>query len=65
MGCPVAISSSSMTCSLALDKTLEEALAITPAMVIAALDGVPERRVDSVVAPEALQRAIEAYQVDK
>jgi len=61
MGCPVAISSSSMTCSLALGKTLEEAMAITPAVVIAALDGVPERRTDSVVAPDALRKAIEAY----
>jgi nitrogen fixation NifU-like protein len=61
MGCPVAISSSSMTCSLALDKSLEEALEITPEVVIAALGGVPERKADSVVAPEALRKAIEAY----
>jgi len=61
MGCPVAISSSSMTCTLALGKTLEEALAITAEAVIAALGGVPERKADSVVAPEALQKAIAAY----
>ena len=61
MGCPVAISSSSVTCTLALGRTLEEALAITLEMVIEALGGVPERKADSVVAPEALQKAIAAY----
>lgn len=61
MGCPVAIASSSLTCSLAEGKTLEEALQITPEVVIEALGGVPERKADSVVAPEALRRAIEAY----
>ncbi len=64
MGCPVAIASSSMTCTLAEGKTLEEALQITPEVVIEALGGVPERKVDSVVAPEALHRAIEAYRGD-
>lgn len=61
MGCPIAISSSSMTCTLAVGKELDEALAITSAAVIAALGGVPERRADSVVAPEALRKAIAAY----
>ena len=61
MGCPVAISSSSVTCTLAWGKTLEEALAITPEIVIAALGGVPEHKADSVVAPEALRKAIAAY----
>jgi nitrogen fixation NifU-like protein len=61
MGCPVAISSSSVTCTLALGKTLEEALAITVEAVFAALGGVPERKADSIVAPEALQKAIAAY----
>jgi nitrogen fixation NifU-like protein len=61
MGCPVAIASSSVTCELAVGKTLDEALAITPEVVIAALGGVPERKADSVVAPEALRQAIAAY----
>jgi nitrogen fixation NifU-like protein len=65
MGCPVAISSSSVTCTLALGKTLAEALTITPEVVIAALDGVPERKADSVVAPEALRKAIEVYRGDR
>ena len=61
MGCPVAVASSSMTCTLAEGKTLDEALEITAEKVIAALGGVPERKVDSVVATEALRKAIEAY----
>jgi len=61
MGCPVAISSSSVTCTLALGRTLEEALAITTEVVIEALGGVPERKADSIVAPEALRKAIAAY----
>ncbi len=61
MGCPVAIASSSMTCTLALGKTLEEALRITREQVIEALGGVPEHKSDSVVAPEALHRAVHAY----
>lgn len=61
MGCPVAIASSSMTCTLALGKTLEEALRITPEQVIEALGGVPEHKADSVVAPEALHRAVRSY----
>lgn len=62
MGCPVAISSSSITCTLAEGRTLEEAMEITPEVVNEALGGVPEGKVDSIVAPEALHRAIEAYQ---
>lgn len=61
LGCPVAIASSSMTCTLAEGKTLDEALQITPDAVVEALGGVPERKADSVVATEALHKAIEAY----
>ena len=61
MGCPVAVASSSMTCTLAQGKTLDEALEINAEAVIAALGGVPERKADSVVATEALRKAIEAY----
>ncbi len=61
MGCPVAIASSSITCTRALGKTLEEAEAITEEEVIAAMGGVPERKADSVVAPQALRQAIAAY----
>lgn len=58
LGCPVAIAASSVTCEMALGKTLAEALAITPQAVIAALGGVPERKADSTVAPKALRAAI-------
>lgn len=62
LGCPVAIATSSMTCALAQGKTLAEALAITPEQVIEALGGVPERKADSTVAPQALRQAIADYQ---
>ena len=61
LGCPVAIAASSVTCEMAQGKTLAEALAITPEAVIAALGGVPERKVDSTVAPKALRAAIAQY----
>ena len=62
MGCPVAIASSSITCTMALGKTLEEAAEITRDTVVEALGGVPERKLDSIVAPMALHKAIESYQ---
>jgi len=61
MGCPIAIASSSMTCLLALGMTLDDAEALTVDRVVAALGGVPERKVDSVVAPAALRQAVAAY----
>lgn len=61
IGCPVAIASSSITCTLALGKTLEEAAEITRDVVVKALGGVPERKLDSIVAPMALHKAIESY----
>jgi len=61
LGCPVAIAASSVTCDMALGKTLDEALDITPEVVIEALGGVPERKKDSTVGPRALQQAIADY----
>ena len=61
VGCPVAIASSSMACTLAVGKSLEEALQITQGMVVEALGGIPERKSDSVVILQALHRAIEEY----
>ena len=61
-GCPVAIAASSITMTLAEGKTIEEALAITPETVAAQLGEVPERKLDSIVAPQALCAAIEDYQ---
>ena len=61
LGCPVAIAASSMTSVMAQGKTLTEALQITPEMVAQALGGIPERKADSTVGPEALRQAIADY----
>jgi nitrogen fixation NifU-like protein len=58
LGCPVAIASSSITSVLAEGNTLTEALQITEETVVQALGGVPEHKVDSIVAVEALHQAI-------
>lgn len=62
LGCPVAIAASSMTSVMAEGKTLAEALQITPEKVAEALGGIPERKADSTVGPEALRQAIAEYQ---
>lgn len=61
LGCPVAIASSSLATSLAEGKTLDEALAITPEMITEGLGGVPDGKEDSVVAVNALHKAIADY----
>ncbi len=61
LGCPVAIAASSMTCVMAQDKTLAEALQITPERVAESLGGIPERKAGSAVGPEALRAAICDY----
>jgi len=61
LGCPVAIASSSITSAMAEGKTIEEALRITPEAVIEALGEIPERKIDSIIGPHALRRAIEKY----
>lgn len=62
-GCPVAIAASSLTSVLAEGKTLEEARRITEEKVAQVLGEMPERKLDSIVGPRALQAAIEDYQV--
>jgi len=61
LGCPVAIAASSLTCELALGRTLAKAQEITAELVTDALGEMPEHKVDSVVAPRALRRAIADY----
>ncbi|HUW08349.1 MAG TPA: iron-sulfur cluster assembly scaffold protein, partial [Anaerolineae bacterium] len=62
LGCPVAIAASSLTCEMALGRTLAQAWEITRESIIEALGDMPEHKTDSVVAPAALQRAIADYQ---
>jgi nitrogen fixation NifU-like protein len=60
-GCPVAIAASSVTGVLAEGKTLQEAERITTEVVAALLGDMPERKLDSIVGPKALQAAIADY----
>jgi len=60
-GCPVAIAASSVTGVLAEGKTLQEAERITEEAVAAVLGDMPERKLDSIVGPRALQAAIADY----
>lgn len=60
-GCPVAIAASSVTGALAEGKTLAEAERITTEVVAALLGDMPERKLDSIVGPKALQAAIADY----
>jgi len=60
-GCPVAIAASSATGVLAEGKTLQEAERITSEVVAALLGDMPERKLDSIVGPKALQAAIADY----
>jgi nitrogen fixation NifU-like protein len=61
-GCAAAIASSSMTSEMARGLSLDEAAALTAEQVAEALGGLPEGKLEcSVLAPEALHRAIAAY----
>ncbi len=58
-GCAAAIAAGAAAALLVRDRTVEEAGALTDADVIAYLGGLPEAKMGcSVIAPEALRRAI-------
>jgi nitrogen fixation NifU-like protein len=64
MGCPGAISTSSIATGLAIGKTLEEALHLTDDDVIEAAGGIPARKAHcSLLAIRGLHQAILDYQV--
>jgi len=63
MGCPGAISTSSIATELALGKTLDEALKLTDNDVIEAAGGIPARKAHcSLLAIRGLHEAILSYQ---
>ena len=61
-GCGAAIATSSIATEMVKGKSLDEALTITNAAVVEALDGLPESKIHcSVLVEEALKAAIEDY----
>ena len=63
-GCGAAIAVSSMVSEMVKGKTLEEALAITPAMVAQELEGLPKNKYHcSNLGAQALRKAIRDYAV--
>lgn len=62
LGCVAAIAATSKTTEMAKGRTLEEAARLSEAEVVEALGGLPEDKVRcSVLAPEALRRAVAEY----
>ena len=65
-GCGAAIAVSSMVSEMAMGKTLEEAMKITPQVVATKLEGLPTNKLHcSNLGAQALHRAIEDYQSKK
>ncbi|MEI6040541.1 MAG: Fe-S cluster assembly scaffold protein NifU [Candidatus Berkelbacteria bacterium] len=65
-GCTAAIATSSILTDLVIGKTVEEALKVTNIAVVDALDGLPPvKKHCSVLAEEALQKAVEDYNSKK
>ena len=61
-GCGAAIAVSSMVSEMAMGKTLEEAMKITPKLVAEKLDGLPKQKFHcSNLGAQALHKAIEDY----
>lgn len=65
-GCAAAIASSSMATQLIIGKTVEEALKLKNKDVVTALEGLPPQKIHcSVLAEEAINKAIEDYKSKK
>ena len=65
-GCTAAIATSSILTDLVIGKTIDEAMKVTNQAVVEALDGLPPvKRHCSVLAEEALQKAIADFKSKK
>jgi nitrogen fixation NifU-like protein len=65
-GCGAAIAVSSIVSEMAMGKTLDEALKITPKLVADELEGLPKQKFHcSNLGAQALQKAIEDYRSKK
>ena len=61
-GCTAAIATSSTATDMVIGKTIDEALQITNAKVVEELEGLPPQKLHcSVLAEEAIKKAIEDY----
>ena len=62
-GCAAAVATSSTATTMIIGKTLEEAKKLTNAQVVEELEGLPPQKIHcSVLAEEAIQKAIEDYE---
>ena len=65
-GCGAAVATSSMATEMIKGKTIDEALELTNAAVVEALEGLPPQKIHcSVLAEEAVKAAIEDYKSKK
>lgn len=65
-GCAAAIASSATATQMIIGKTLDEALAITNSQIVEELEGLPPQKIHcSVLAEEAIAKAIEEYKANK
>ncbi len=65
-GCGAAIASSSMATEMIKGKTVEEALTLSNAAVVEALEGLPPQKIHcSVLAEEAVKAAVDDYRKKK
>jgi nitrogen fixation NifU-like protein len=65
-GCGAAIAVSSMVSEMAIGKTLDEAMKITPGIVADMLEGLPKNKLHcSNLGAQALHKAIENYRAKK
>ena len=65
-GCAAAIATSSTATQMVIGMTVDEALQLTNAKVVEALEGLPPQKIHcSVLAEEAIKKAIEDYRAKK
>lgn len=65
-GCAAAIASSSVATQMVIGKTIDEALSIKNKDVVETLQGLPPQKIHcSVLAEEAIKKAVEDYQEKK
>lgn len=65
-GCTAAIATSSVATQMVIGKTIDEAMKLTNKQVVETLEGLPPQKIHcSVLAEEAIKKAIENYKAKK